>query len=186
MKKVCLILAGISLLAGCSSTYRLNDFSSKEKFYGDFNNFARNKNVKVTLSNDSSFSLTNGAAIENDTLYSPGEEIKSGIKKIAVSDIKEINYTSNNYNSASILLKDGESYRAKEIKMGKDSIDFAYDDEVTSQNNVASIGRENYLSQLKISFSQRVIIQNNPPKNRKKYLSLKASLRTVTKLLQCC
>ena len=139
MKKVFLILAGISLLAGCSSTYRLNDFSPKEKFYGDFNNFARNKNVKVTFTNDSSFSLTNSAEIANDTLYCLGKEINSGNKRIAVSDIKELNYTSNDYKSASILLKNGESYRAKEIKMGKDSIEFAFNNEVITQNKVTSI-----------------------------------------------
>ena len=126
-------------LTGCSTTYKVTDFSSRDKFYGDFNNFARNKNVKVTLSNDSSFSLTNSAEIANDTLYYLGKEINSGNKRIAVSDIKELNYTSNDYKSASILLKNGESYRAKEIKMGKDSLEFAFTNEVITQNKVTSI-----------------------------------------------
>ena len=126
-------------LTGCSTTYKVTDFSSRDKFYKDFNNFARNKNVKVTLSNDSSFSLTNSAEIANDTLYYLGKEINSGNKRIAVSDIKELNYTSNDYKSASILLKNGESYRAKEIKMGKDSLEFAFTNEVITQNKVTSI-----------------------------------------------
>ena len=126
-------------LTGCYSIYNVSDFSSRDKFYEDFNNFARNKNVKVTLSNDSSFSLTNSAEIANDTLYYLGKEINSGNKSIAVSDIKELNYTSNDYKSASILLKNGESYRAKEIKMGKDSLEFAFTNEVITQNKVTSI-----------------------------------------------
>ena len=139
--KIIYLISSIFLLTltGCSTTYKVTDFSSRDKFYGDFNNFARNKNVKVTFTNDSSFSLTNSAEIANDTLYCLGKEINSGNKRIAVSDIKELNYTRNDYKSASILLKNGESYRAKEIKMGKDSIEFAFNNEVITQNKVTSI-----------------------------------------------
>ena len=109
MKTLFLILSGMSLLfIGCSSTYKVSDFSSKDKFYEDFNNFARNKNVKVTLLNDSTFSINNGAAIRNDSLCSLGEVTNIGNKKLALSDTKEINYTSNDYKSATILLKNGE------------------------------------------------------------------------------
>ncbi len=140
MKNIYLILVGILLfITGCSTTYKVTDFSSRDKFYRDFNNFARNKNVKVTFTNDSSFYVDNGAEIVNDTLYYLGIEINSGNKRITVSDIKELNYTSNDYKSASILLKNGESYRAKEIKMGKDSIEFAFNNEVITQNKVTSI-----------------------------------------------
>ncbi|MHB8579890.1 MAG: hypothetical protein ACYDA4_08510 [Ignavibacteriaceae bacterium] len=127
------------ILTGCYSTYNVSDFSSKDKFYEDFNKSANDKALKVTLSNDSSFFISNGAEIVNDTLYYLGKEINSGNKRIAVSDIKELNYTSNDYKSASILLKNGESYRAKEIKMGKDSIEFAFTQEVITQNKVTSI-----------------------------------------------
>ena len=133
------IVAFALILIGCSPTYKISDFSSRDKFYGDFNNFARNKNVKITFTNDSSFYVDNGAEIVNDTLYYLGIEINSGNKRITVSDIKELNYTSNDYKSASILLKNGESYRAKEIKMGKDSIEFAFTNEVITQNKVTSI-----------------------------------------------
>ncbi|MHB8579539.1 MAG: hypothetical protein ACYDA4_06725 [Ignavibacteriaceae bacterium] len=127
----------------------MSDFSSKEKFYGDFNNFARNKNVKVTLSNDSSFSLTNGAEIANDTLYSPKEEIKSGIKKIALSDIKGINYTNQSHTTALIVLKDGKRYQAEQLRGNRDSVEFSFTKtitlkDVTSINDIKNISYKNH------------------------------------------
>ncbi|MGA7721952.1 MAG: hypothetical protein WCA84_12360 [Ignavibacteriaceae bacterium] len=127
------------LLIGCSSTYRISDFPSKEKYYSDFNNFAKSKSVKVILTNDSSFVISSGAKIEKDTLYYFVENIITGNKKIALSEIMEIIYTSNDYKSASILLKNGESYRAKEIKHWKDSIEFSFVNEVITLNSITSI-----------------------------------------------
>lgn len=127
------------LIVGCSSTYRVNDFSSKEKYYQDFNNFARNKNVKITLINDSSFSVSNGVAIKNDTLYSLGKEVNSGNLKLALSDTKEINYSSNDYKSALILLINGDRYQAEQINITQDSISFAFTAKVAIMNGVTSI-----------------------------------------------
>ena len=126
-------------LIGCSSTYRISSFSSKNNFYEDFNIFAKSKSIKVTLTNDSSFVICNGAKIENDTLYYFIDNIITGNKTIALSETKEIIYTSNDYKSASILLKSGERYRAKEIKIGKDSIEFAFADELITSNSITSI-----------------------------------------------
>jgi hypothetical protein len=142
MRKFYLYIAALSLiLIGCSSTYKISNFSSKDKFYEDFNNFAKNKSVKVTLINDSSFSFKNGAEIANDTLFYLGKEIISGNKRIAVTDIKEINYIKNDYNSASILLMNGERFSAREIKKNNDSIEFAFTEEVITLTNVTSINR---------------------------------------------
>jgi PBP1b-binding outer membrane lipoprotein LpoB len=41
------------LLMGCSSTYTIKDFPSKERFYEDFNNSVKNKDVSITLMSDS-------------------------------------------------------------------------------------------------------------------------------------
>jgi hypothetical protein len=66
-----LIVVFISLvILGCSSTYTIKDFSSKEKFYDDFNNFAKDKNVEVQFVNDSSLTIGNGAIIIRDTWLS--------------------------------------------------------------------------------------------------------------------
>ena len=82
--KIFYLITAVFLLSliGCSSTYKVSDFSSKDKFYEDFNNLARNKSVKVTLLNDSSFSINSGAAIQNDSLYSLREEISPEIRNL--------------------------------------------------------------------------------------------------------
>ncbi len=136
------------ILTGCYSTYNVSDFSSKDKFFEDFNKSVNEKAVKVTLSNDSSFFMNNGAAIENDSLYSPGEEIKSGIKNIALSYIKGINYANQSRTTALIILNDDKRYRAEQILINRDSIEFSYTKVitlkyVTSLNNVRDISYKN-------------------------------------------
>jgi hypothetical protein len=147
-----LISVILFLIIGCTSTYKISSFSSKDKFYEDFNNFAKNKNVKVILTNDSSFSVSNGAEIWNDTLYSLGEEIKTGNKQLALSDLKEIKYNSIYYNSASVFLKNGEEYSAKQLKMGKDSIEFTFANEIITFNGITPINKIQ-----KISYNKRWI-----------------------------
>ena len=103
MKKFYLIIAVFALFfIGCSSTYRISDFPSKDKFYGDFNKFADNKNMKVTLTNDSSFTAEGKTEISGDTLIitmnvQKEEKINIDVKKdiylsLPLSKIKEISY----------------------------------------------------------------------------------------------
>ncbi len=137
------------ILTGCYSTYKVSDFSSRDKFYEDFNKSAKDKAIKVTLSNDSSFFLSNGAAIENDTLYFPREEIKSGIKKIALSDIKGVNFTNQSHTTALIILNDGQKYQAEQVKGNRDSLEFSFTKiitlkDVTSINNIRNISDKNH------------------------------------------
>jgi len=111
------------ILIGCSSTYTTKDFSSKEKFYEDFNKSVENKNVKVTLMNDSSFNSRENTRIANDTLYFMSN--LQAEKKIPLSEIQSIKH---NYNTSSlednvkILLKNGEKYRSRNIKILSDSL----------------------------------------------------------------
>jgi hypothetical protein len=123
------------LLMGCSSTYTIKDFPSKEKFYEDFNNSAQNKDVNVTLINDSSFAINDGIILENDTLFSlEGKDNRS----FALSDITEIRYKNNDYSSASILFKNGDILRGKDIRTDSDSIYFTVKTS-KAKNNIASI-----------------------------------------------
>ena len=149
--KIIYLLSSIFLLilTGCYSTYNVSDFSSRDKFYEDFDKSVNDKAVKVTLSNDSSFFMSNGAAIENDTLYSLGEEFKSGIKKIALSDTKGINYANQSHTNALIILNDGERYQAEQVRGNQDSIEFSFTKtitlkDVTSINNVKNISYKNH------------------------------------------
>jgi hypothetical protein len=140
------LIAGIVsiLFIGCSSTYNLSDFSSKEKFYTHFNNSAKDKSLKVVLTNDSLYNFENGVEIKNDTLYSLGKNIPTQNKKVGRSDVKEINFTDGFYTSALILLKDGEEYQANDIKIYSDSIYFSYNkiltiEVISSLNKIKNI-----------------------------------------------
>jgi hypothetical protein len=136
-----LILLLSLLIIGCSSTYKISNFPSKDKFYEDFNKFAKDKSVKVTLVNDSSFYVENGAQIKNDTIYSFGQEIITRNKKIPSSDTVEINYTDSIPNSAEIILKDGEKYQANQIEFNGNSIYFSYEDRISSTNKISSLNK---------------------------------------------
>ncbi len=91
---ILIALASVSsfISSGCSSTYRISDFSSKENFYSDFNNFARGKNLKVTLKSDSTIICNNGAEIKNDTLFFPLSESNITDDFMPLNKVKEINY----------------------------------------------------------------------------------------------
>lgn len=110
------------LLIGCSSTYTIKDFSSKEKFYEDFNNSAKDKTVKVTLTNDSSFTTLNGASISNDSLIfiSQIKKEKIIIEPGEITNIKYYGIDMSNL-SALILLKNGEEIKAENVSLISDS-----------------------------------------------------------------
>ena len=119
-----LIVVFISLvILGCSSTYTIKDFSSKEKFYDDFNNFASSKSLDVELINDSSITVSNGFIL-GDTLYTPGFRIDRKSGKIALSDIKKIDYTGSDYKSAKLLLKNGSQISVEEINFTNDTLSY--------------------------------------------------------------
>jgi hypothetical protein len=140
MKFYFFVVVFVSLfIIGCSSTYRISNFSSKEKFYEDFNKTAKDKNVKITLINDSSFSFNN-AQIINDSIYSIEEDNIAINIKVDTSYIKEMSY--NKFLTyASILLKDGEKYEAHNIQSHNDSIYFAYDTNIVKTIFISPIGR---------------------------------------------
>jgi hypothetical protein len=121
---------------GCSSTYTIKDFSTKDKYYEDFNNSIKNKDVNITLINDSSFTLNGGAILENDTLFSFAKLEEKNMRIFALSDITEIRYTNNDSSSASIIFKNGEIIRGKNIRTDNDSIYFNLKTS-TTENNIA-------------------------------------------------
>ena len=137
------------MLTGCSSIYTVNDFSSKDKFYENFNNSVENKTINITLLNDSSVSINTGVVLVNDTLFSilnSEEEKNTGI---AISEIEKIDYLSNDYKSATILLKNSEKLNCKNIKIAHDSINFVLTEIRQSEryivpiNNVKTINYKN-------------------------------------------
>jgi hypothetical protein len=111
------------LFVGCS-TYTIRDYPSKDKFYEDFNHSAGNKDVNITLINDSSFTINDGVVLENDSLFSFALLEERDVRTYPLSLITEIRYTINDTGTALILLKNGETLQAKNIRTGNDSIYF--------------------------------------------------------------
>lgn len=83
MKTVIIIFLSL-MLYGCASTFTIKDFPSKQKFYDNFNNSVRDKNLTVTLMNKKSIEMI-GAKIKADTLF-------SRISNIPITDVNDISY----------------------------------------------------------------------------------------------
>jgi len=100
---------------GCSSTYKVTDYPSKEKFYEDINNSIGNRDFNV-VTDDSSFTGFRGSEIKNDSLYAVTRIIEKK-ETISSEDIKEIKYFGKAYEepSADIWLKNGEELRAENL-----------------------------------------------------------------------
>jgi len=125
MKKIYLVGAFILIFfTGCSSTYNVTDFPTKEKFYEEFNDTFKEREAKVTLVNDSSFIAQNGVEINHDTLFS-FEKLEEKIhRRFALSDVADIDLPGSTTTSASVLLKNGDKLTGDEVKVTKDSISF--------------------------------------------------------------
>ncbi len=125
--KIFYLLVSVSLLffIGCYSTYDVFDFSSKEEFYSDFNKCVDEKQVEITLRNDSTFTAENGSVILNDTLTYFWFEPKN--EKIYPDEISAIKYTGSDMGhlSAAILLKSGDSAFVKNVSIFSDSSVYA-------------------------------------------------------------
>ena len=121
MKLIILFIVSL-IFTGCSSTYRVSNFSSKEKFYEDFNNSVKNKELEITLINDSSFSVLEGSKIADDSL----DLILSFQNKehtLASNEIENIKYYGDSYSSPSayIMLKNGQLINGENIQILPDS-----------------------------------------------------------------
>jgi hypothetical protein len=102
------------LFIGCSSTYRISDFSSKEKFYEEFNKSTEDESLNVILANDSAFTIDNGAKIVNDSLVI--YNVKTVELVISLDEIQAIENSSKNV-PYKIILKNGDSIQIKGIKI---------------------------------------------------------------------
>ena len=129
------------ILESCSSIYTVKDFPSKEKLYQDFNNSVKDKSINVKFINDSSLTINNGAVIENDTLYSIGYRFDKKYERIALSEIKKINYTGSDYKSANLLLKNDEQINAGDINIANDTMEYSVTKKILTQSEVAPLNK---------------------------------------------
>ena len=142
MKSISIATALFLLLfAGCTSTYRVNDFSSKENFYDEFNDSFKAKEVKVTLANDSSFIAQNGVEIKNDTLFSFVNFEAKQNRQLALSDVVDIEFLGKDITSASILLKNADELKAENVRRTTDSIHFVEIKSLITSNTIAQIDK---------------------------------------------
>ena len=109
-------LSPLLLMAiGCSSTYKVIDYPSEEKFHEDINSSIENRNFDV-VTDDSSFTCFEGSKITDDSLYAVTKILKEK-ETISSRDIKEIKYFSKAHEapSTTIWLKNGEELRAEDV-----------------------------------------------------------------------
>ena len=94
MKLFYLTTAVLSLfIIGCSHTYEVSKYLSKEELYKEFNESARDKDeLRITFTNDSSIFVYNGATIKNDTIFLNDISLSKYNSQISVSQIKQISY----------------------------------------------------------------------------------------------
>jgi outer membrane lipoprotein SlyB len=123
--------------AGCVSNYSISDYSSEEQFYQRINYWAKNKSVNVALKNDSLISSSEGIEIKNDSLYFISRKTEKKNEVISLSSIADVNYSSIDYNSAHILLKNNQEFQAENIIIIPDSMRFQSVKIVVIQNPIA-------------------------------------------------
>ncbi len=113
----------ILIFTGCPSIYTVRNFSSKEKFYEDFNKTVKDKQVNVVLNNDSCFSSNKGSRISKDSLILIDHKQISELKTMPLKEIQSINYIydRNSIQAFDILLQNGKEINVKDVKYLPDS-----------------------------------------------------------------
>lgn len=91
MKSITSFLIMLTILsAGCSSTYKITDFSSKENFYETLSNSTQSNTSDIILFNDSAFTGVGEIKILNDTLSFIDKNISLAPFAFPVQNVKEI------------------------------------------------------------------------------------------------
>ena len=100
-------------LIGCSSTYKITDYPSKETFYKDINSSIRNRDVKVVTA-DSSFTSLKGSQINDGSL----QTVSLVQKSIPLQEVKNVKYseTAGATPLVYVWLKSGEELKPESIK----------------------------------------------------------------------
>ncbi len=92
LKLILAVICAVSLLAaGCSSVYMPNSFTTKDKFYKDFNNFAKSRKLSLTLKSGAALYIDKGAYIKDSLLIYSAENGKGEIS-LPLNKIKSANY----------------------------------------------------------------------------------------------
>ena len=136
-----LFLVLSSLLIGCSTISNINQFNTREEFYGVVNKSIQDKDVNVILVNDSTINYGQRILVEDDSLFAIRklEVIKHA--SLFISDIEKIDYMNDDKKTANILLKNGEKINCKHVKTNGDSIYFDLSNVVEKRKNIMSVNK---------------------------------------------
>lgn len=124
MKKMIFISIFFITLTGCTTTYKISESRSPEKFYEKFTSAVENRIVHVTLVNDSTIFTSDKNKIVKDTLYRIKETRTIWYYKVPTEQIKDIDYLSNDYKTADITLKNGEKFKGENLSLASDTSTF--------------------------------------------------------------
>jgi len=90
-REIKLILISISIIAsGCSTTYNISNFPTKENFYDALSNTSQSNSSDIILRRDSSITNVNEVKIFNDTLSFINKNVSLVPFTIPVQNVKEI------------------------------------------------------------------------------------------------
>lgn len=123
MKPCSLILLMVLSLIGCSSTYQVADYPTKEEYHNFVNSSIKDGSF-TAITNDSTFTCSEGSKMQDDSLIAI---VKIQGTTIFLKDVKETKYFGEDLKepSAYILLKSGASLSAENVKILPDhSIQF--------------------------------------------------------------
>lgn len=122
---------------GCFSTnYFVSDFKNKQNFYKNFNDFTKNKKIELTYNDETTLTTKEGPQIFDDSLLFESTKIKTVERKVPLSDIRNIDYSSFNYKDAFIILQNGKRLKAANIKTLLDSLSFTEIESLSLTNKV--------------------------------------------------
>jgi hypothetical protein len=162
MKILLLITAVVTLLlTGCSSTYKVSEFLSKDKFYENFNKSASDGTAEITLGNDSVLVAERGAQILNDSLTFT-ERILKEENKLSMGEVKRIEYIDYANHSGNIILNNDNKLSGEKIKVLSDStVQFFSYRKIDKQipiKNIKEVSYKNHLHSTTLGFIGGVIL----------------------------
>lgn len=139
----------IILFTGCSSTYHVQDFRSQQDFYNEINGIFNKTETVVILYNDSLLLAQDGVAIKDQLLVCYTDIVERREQKRPLADLSSLDFNNQRQEFANIKMRTGESFKAENIRVGFDSIQF------TEINNIKKISTFSIDSVKSIKYNSR-------------------------------
>jgi len=136
MKNICTVVSLLFLIIiGCTSTYTIKDFSSKEKFIEDINYAFVDKESKITLTGNSVI-VSKDIKVKGDSLFTNVMIMENREEKIFSSHLSDIKYDNSDARAGKLYLKDGRPLTALNIFINHDTIYFTNVSEIEKGTSI--------------------------------------------------